>query len=225
MPAIRTLSVLILAVAVLPLTGCQKRLVAERNALFAQNTELQEELERSRSALDSAESDRQQMLGQMNQLQGQLAVERAKPPVEIRVPVLTPAANTTGFASIEGIETVTGQGTITVRVPGDVLFSAGKSTLRSAAKKTLGKIASVIKKDYDSNVIRVEGYTDTDPIRKSKWADNLDLSLARSAAVHRYLQKKGVKAKQLQAVGFGQWHPRSNKAKSRRVEIVVILND
>jgi outer membrane protein OmpA-like peptidoglycan-associated protein len=222
-------AVLALAAAVLPMTGCNKRLINERNALYSQNTELQNELNRCRAAMDSAEGDRSGLMNQISTLQNQLAAERSKPPVVQRVnvpmPVAAPVRANTGFDSIAGVETETGNGTITVRVPGDVLFASGKTTLRNEALSTLDKIVSVIVRDYPSKTIRVEGYTDTDPIRKSKWEDNLDLSLARAAAVHRHLQKKGVNAKNLEAVGLGEWHPRSTKAKSRRVEIVVVLNN
>ena len=223
------LVVLALAGAMVPLTGCNKRLIDERNALYAQNTELQDELNRCRAAMGSSEGDRSNLMSQIGGLQNQLAAERSKPPVvqrvEVPTPVITPVPAANGFASIAGVQTETGNGTITVRVPGDVLFSSGKTTLRSGALSTLDSIVRVIRRDYGSKTIRVEGYTDTDPIRKSKWADNLDLSLARAASVHRYLQKKGVPGRQLQAVGMGEWHPRSSKANSRRVEIVVVLND
>ena len=224
------MTVLALAALLAPLTGCNKRLINERNALYAQNTELQDELNRCRSAMDSSEGDRSSLMNQISTLQGQLAAERSKPPViqRVQVPgptIIAPAPAANGFASIAGVETETGNGTITVRVPGDVLFPSGKTTLRSEAKSTLDKIANVIRRDYGSKTIRVEGHTDTDPIRKSKWADNLDLSLARAASVHRYLQTKGITPKKLEAVGLGQWHPRSSKSKSRRVEIVVVLND
>ena len=112
----------------------------------------------------------------------------------------------------------------TVRVPGDVLFSAGKTILRKSAKKTLNQIAQVIEREYQHNIIHIKGYTDTDPIKKSKWADNLELSLQRAAAVHRHLQKQGVDPQQMEAVGLGPWHPQGSKSKSRRVEIVVILD-
>ncbi|MBL4701621.1 MAG: OmpA family protein [Phycisphaeraceae bacterium] len=219
------LAVVALACVVVPMTGCNKRLINERNALYAQNTELQDELNRCRAAMDSSEGGRSSLMSQISSLQNQLSVERSRPPVVRRVPVAVPTPVANGFASIAGVETEIGNGTITVRVPGDVLFPSGKTSLRSAAQGTLDKIASVIRRDYASKTIRVEGYTDTDPIRKSKWQDNLDLSLARAAAVHRYLQKKGVAAKKLEAVGMGQWHSRSSKAKSRRVEIIVVLND
>jgi chemotaxis protein MotB len=109
-----------------------------------------------------------------------------------------------------------------VRVPGDVLFSPGKIELKSTAKRTLDQIAQAIRGNHAGKMIRVEGYTDTDPIRKSPWTDNLELSLQRSAAVARYLQSKGVDGKRMYASGFGENKPRSSKANSRRVEIVVL---
>ena len=84
------------------------------------------------------------------------------------------------------------------------------------------QIAGVIKPQYASNVIRVVGHTDTDPIKKSKWEDNLQLSMERSASVHRYLQTRGIRPQLMEAVGNGQWHPKQTKATSRRVEIVVV---
>ena len=103
-------------------------------------------------------------------------------------------------------------------------FRRCKTTLRKSAKNTLNQIAAVIEREYQHNTIQVKGYTDTDPIKKSKWADNLDLSLQRAAAVHRYLQQQGVDPQRMEAVGLGPWHPQASKSKSRRVEIVVILD-
>jgi flagellar motor protein MotB len=95
-------------------------------------------------------------------------------------------------------------------------------TLRAAALKTLDEIAGVLKREYAGHVIRIEGYTDSDPIRRSKWKDNLELSLQRAAAVHRHLSSKGVPEENMYAAGFGAKKPQATKAKSRRVEIVVI---
>ena len=40
--------------------------------------------------------------------------------------------------------------------------------------------------------IRVDGHTDSTPIKVSKWKTNLDLSQARAESVKAYLIKKGV---------------------------------
>lgn len=187
------------------LTGCNnKRLVDERNNLYRQNQELQQRLNETRSALDSCLAD-------SSRLEAQLGQSRSLPP----------AAANTGFDHIPGVDVLQGPGQITVRVPGDVLFASGKVSLRGSAKSTLNQIAGAVKREYGSNTIRIEGYTDTDPIRKSKWKDNLELSLQRAASVHRYLQKQGISADHMYAAGYGETRPRGSKSKSRRVEIVV----
>ncbi len=114
------------------------------------------------------------------------------------------------------------RGTITVTLTNDVLFSSGKVTLKSSSRSRLNRIAQVIKRDYPGKEVWVIGYTDSDPIRKSKWKDNWQLSTERALAVTRYLIQEGISARHLVAAGRGQYHPvSSEKAKNRRVEIVV----
>jgi len=204
---------LVVAAALLVLPACQnQRLLSERDALYVPTRALQDELNRTRDALDAAEADRLAMIEQLEELRANQAARAVE---------LPPADS--GFSRIEGVETIQGAGTVTVRVPGDVLFEPGRVELKSSAKATLSEIADVIQEEYAGNTIRVEGYTDTDPIRKSSWDDNLELSLQRAAAVHRYLQEQGVDADRMYAAGFGQTKPRATKAQSRRVEIVVVL--
>ena len=87
--------------------------------------------------------------------------------------------------SLAGIEVTKDEkaGTVTVNVPGDVLFLSGQAELKESAKGTLNKVVSALKKDYAGKHILVQGYTDKDPISrtKDKWTDNLDLSAARAA--------------------------------------------
>ena len=71
------------------------------------------------------------------------------------------------------------------------------------------------------------GHTDTDPIQKSGWKDNWQLSSERALSVARYLVSHGVPEKQVRAVARGSTQPvasnstATGKAKNRRVEIVV----
>jgi len=196
------------------LTGCQyEQLQQENEALWSQNSELQDELAQSRMALEAME------VQQVN-----LVADREQPQGMVDVFTTSVAANTgTSFGKIQGVEAIRGANQITVRIPGDVLFGSGKAGLRKSARKTLGEIAQVIRHEYPGNTISIKGYTDTDPIKKSKWRDNLELSLHRSATVFRYLEKQGIKPANMEAGGRGQWHARKTKAKSRRVEIVVEL--
>ena len=52
--------------------------------------------------------------------------------------------------------------------PGDVLFAPGKADLKESAKATLNKIANAVKKDYGGKRLLVQGYTDRDPIARTK---------------------------------------------------------
>ncbi len=203
---------LLAVIGLMPMTGCNKRVKIERDALYAQNQELQEELDRARAALGSGHGDQSALLAEIEQLRAQLANQ----------PI---AGANTAFDNIPGVEAYATGGTVTVRVPGDILFASGKVDLKSSAKTTLNQIAGVIKNEYAGNTVRVEGYTDNDPIRKSKWKDNLELSLQRAAAVHRHMQSQGINADNMYAAGFGEARPGSTKAKSRRVEIVVVLQE
>jgi outer membrane protein OmpA-like peptidoglycan-associated protein len=214
----RVLTLVVLSVVMVGCAGQQ----AERDALFSQNKELADRLRECRAALDAAETDRARMASEVSRLQSELEAARAAAAAAAVAPTPGPAAGAnTAFSGIEGVESFASAGKITVRVPGDVLFAPGKVDLRPQALRTLDQVAAVIKQQYPGNTIRVEGYTDIDPIRKSKWTDNLELSLHRAAAVHRHLQKQGISRERMYAAGYGEAHPRDTKAKSRRVEIVV----
>lgn len=211
------------------LAGCQSNSPKEeRDRLYAQNVEAQLTLDRTRAALEAAEADRANLSSEVTRLQGELdAAHIARPaaPAAGAGVAPKPATPPSGFANIPGVDTIQTAKSITIRIPGDVLFESGKISLRSGALKTLEQVAAVIKKDYATKTVRVEGHADVDPIKRSNWDDNLELSLQRSAAVFRYLQKQGVNPVRMYASGFGDFHPRKTKALSRRVEIVVILND
>lgn len=229
---IHVASALLLCGLAMLLGGCKSSgLLEERDRLRAQNIEAQLTLDRTRAALEAAEADRANLSAEVTRLTGELeAAHVARPPAPVPVgPVAAgpakPAAPSNGFENIKDVETIQTAKTITLRIPGDVLFDSGKITLRSAALKSLDEIAAVIKKQYSTKTVRVEGYADVDPIKRSNWDDNLELSLQRSAAVFRHLQKVGVNPVRMYAAGFGDFHPRKTKALSRRVEIVVVLND
>lgn len=198
----------------LPMTGCNNRLKMERDALYLQNQELQDELDRARAALSGGQGDQSALIAEIESLRAQLA---AQPMNNI--------SDGTAFDNIAGVDAYNDGGTVTVRVQGDILFASGKVDLKGSAKSTLNQVASVIKNEYPGNTIRVEGYTDTDPIRKSKWKDNLELSLQRAAAVHRQLQTQGISADNMYAAGFGEARAQGSKEKSRRVQIVVVLRE
>jgi len=221
----RTGFTLLLGLTTLLAVGCQNKVHDENVKLHRQNRELQDQL-------SSAPNP-----DQMAQLQSEINARDAKIQ-ELENQLRQPApgqpqqANREGggeMNGLSGIEVTRDEvaGTVTVRVPGDVLFDSGKATLKTSSQGTLNKIANALKKDYSGKKVYVVGHTDSDPITKTKgiWDDNLDLSAARARAVHKYLADQGVPPKLLGMRAMADTDPRPNKNQSRRVEIVVSTRD
>ncbi len=212
--------------------GCQDSLKRDRDALMVQNQELQGDLDRTRMALDAAQAEREQLIAELQRAQAAAAAQQAQQQQPAAPQPTAPAANA-GFQDIAGTETIRGRGTITVRVPGDVLFASGSADLRAPSRRTLQQIAAVIKRDYAGNRIRIEGHTDSDPIRKTRnlWRDNYHLSEARARSVRDFLASQGVPNGNMAIVGHGADKPvasnrdATGKQRNRRVEIVVLVAD
>jgi flagellar motor protein MotB len=210
--------------------GCESQMHTENVELLRQNRELQDKLDAANAQLRDSPDPAQfkQLQAELLDRDHQLADLRNQP-APTTAPAFTAAAPTAAAASPFGeLETHfdARAGTVTVTLPGDVLFAAGQADLRPSARASLEKVATALKKTYPGRPIRVEGHTDADPIVKTKqdWDDNLDLSLARAAAVSRYLAAHGIDPKQVTTSGFGPYRPRgASKARNRRVEIVVVM--
>jgi chemotaxis protein MotB len=119
-----------------------------------------------------------------------------------------------------------------ISVPGSVLFKPGSAKLTTEAKATLSRIIEVIHEQYAGKHVRVDGFTDNEPVTRSKdkWDDNFDLSGGRALSVLHFLEAHGIEKKDLGFAGFGEERAKasnvteSNRAKNRRVEIVVSQN-
>ena len=185
-------------------------LTAEKAALEAQNADLRDTIN--------------EQAGQVQDLTNQLAAARAAKPAE---PVAPRTIDNNGPMASGWEKGLVGD---RVTVGTDILFAVGRANLTPAGKAALDKIARQIKADYSGLPVRVYGYTDSDPIVKTRnlWADNLDLSANRAMAVVRYLWARGVPKAQVETVAMGDTHfatantSKSGKAKNRRVEIIVI---
>jgi len=136
-------------------------------------------------------------------------------------------AEATGFGEGYDVAFDPAAGTITVTLQNMILFQSGKASLKSATSAELDHILSVLKQKYAGKKIDVVGHTDTDPIKKSPWKDNWELSAQRALSVARYLIDRGIPEDQVRAAGCGPARPvapnttTAGKAKNRRVEIVV----
>lgn len=117
-----------------------------------------------------------------------------------------------------------------VRLKGDVLFASGKADVKAAAKAQLAKIGGAIVEKGAQFIVRVDGHTDSDPIKVSKWKGNWHLSYARARAVLAELAGAGIPEDRMFIAAFGETAPRvandsaANKQKNRRVELMLVLS-
>ena len=107
-----------------------------------------------------------------------------------------------------------------------ILFDSNSASLRAASQTDIEKMAAVLQKYPDTNVI-VEGHTDnsgTDAI-------NLPLSERRAQAVASATAAKGVDASRISTHGYGATQPVADNATpagkqaNRRVEVAIFANE
>ncbi len=122
------------------------------------------------------------------------------------------------------------RGRMVLELPSAVMFESGKAELSDKGKKTLNKVAEVLKEIKDRD-LQVAGHTDKDRLsEKSAYETNWHLSTARAVAVVIYLREKGVSPKRLSAAGYARYQPvasnktKRGKARNRRIEITLVPN-
>lgn len=229
-------------VALIPLSiGCdEKRLKAENQQLSAANLDWQNRFNAQKDENERLKGENENLLGQLAgrdrtiaDLQTRLTAAPpppAPPVVPSTAPPTAPPSESgdTGFPA--DMDVTRSAGLVTVTLASDLLFDSGKASLKISAKAALDRVADVIKSKYGGNRIRVVGHTDSDPIKKSGWKDNWDLSFNRARAVALHLMEQGVSSKNIEMVGMGDTSPRVSpekspldKAKNRRVGIQVVL--
>ena len=117
-------------------------------------------------------------------------------------------------------------GEIVVNLPSDVLFDSGRDSLKASAKSSLTQVATELNSRYPGKSIQLIGFTDTDPIKKSKarYETNHHLGFERAFSVGEFLQSKGVANERISYASHGPNKPMGTKAQSRRVELVVVVD-
>jgi chemotaxis protein MotB len=180
------------------------------------------EHENLKGLLDREKSEKGQLAEQVTQ--GQQTIEELQKKIADRK---QNPAEASGFGPGYDVSFDASAGTVTVTLPNTILFDSGKETLKNASSTELNHIASVLQSQYAGRQIDVVGHTDSQPIKKSKWKDNWELSSQRALSVTRYLIQHGIAADKIRAVGRGESQPiasnatPSGRARNRRVEIVV----
>lgn len=107
-----------------------------------------------------------------------------------------------------------------------ILFDVDKATLKPASRDQLAKLAIILNKYDDTNIL-LEGHTDA----TGSDEHNLDLSRLRAQSVSNYLASVGVNAARFTIMGYGEAQPiasndtEEGRQLNRRVEVAIYAND
>jgi chemotaxis protein MotB len=213
---------MLMMLAAIPILGGCSAWEKKYKGLNVEHQNLQGLYENCVDSLEASNSEKSQMGQEL--VTSQQTIEELQQLISERN--ISPG-EATGFG--EGVDVAFDEraGTITVTLPNAILFSSGKATLKQTTISELKHVMTVITERYSDKQVEVIGHTDSDPIKKSKWKDNWQLSSERALSVLRYLASNGIGEDRIVAVAAGQSRPiasngtTSGKARNRRVEIVV----
>ena len=182
---------------------------SEIRALREERASLKSQIQRQKNELDAARGE-----------VAEAGARMAEPAPE----------TTTSFPELDsmGISYGMRDGNMVISIPSSITFPSGQATLSKDGQKALQNVATTLRKEYAGAKYGIEGHTDSDPIKKSKFSSNRDLSIARAMAVLTYLVEEcQIPDDACVVAGHGQYDPvgsnktDAEKAKNRRVEIVV----
>ena len=107
-----------------------------------------------------------------------------------------------------------------------ILFETNSSILQSEAKININKLAVILKKYHDTNIL-VTGHTDFDGTLQY----NQTLSEERAKSVSDYAKEQAINISRLSVIGLGETEPVASnetavgKRLNRRVEIAIFANE
>lgn len=125
-----------------------------------------------------------------------------------------------------------------IRIVGDrfvfqseVLFDLGSDRLGQEGTQKLMRLAQTLKEIAAKIpreihwILRVDGHTDTLPIKTQEFKSNWELSTARAVSVVKFLIQQGIDPQNLAAAGFGEFNPLDkgkdpqSLSRNRRIEL------
>lgn len=125
---------------------------------------------------------------------------------------------------------LTGEG-LMITIMDDVFFDEGSAEVKINAQKTALELANLLHSDPPHEVV-VTGHTDDQPISRSSFASNWELSVARAVNFMTIiLGENKLDPTMFSAKGYGEYKPtvpntsEENRQKNRRVELLVLPNE
>lgn len=208
----------------------------ERDRLEQERLSLIEERNRLQGALAQREGAQRAALREIDDLNAKLAQANAdfddmKRLYDEQATDMGPSDDELeAFRDLDGVKAERAGADVRLTVDQAILFAPGSTAVTATGTKVLRGVARILKENYPTGTIRVEGHTDNQPTKrvKDRFPTNWELSVARSCAVVRVLiQNQDVAPERASAVGYGEYRPVSSnatpagRASNRRVEIYV----
>jgi flagellar motor protein MotB len=215
-------------------TGAQNKAIDERDALIAENEELEGRIQLLRSRIaninhevsfqgtiiqiqeDIIKVGADVVKGQDAKLQQQSAIIRSAAEVIRTQDQALKVVQRTYDTLVAVLEPQVGDGTVVLKIENgillvnlaaEILFPSGSAELSNDGNMVIGKVAEGIGRiPYQ---VVVAGYTDNVPIGKklsSRFANNWELAGARSAKVVSLLEEIGIESRRLISISFGENH-------------------
>lgn len=214
----------------------QRQLELLQKGSEMESSKLSTELERTRLELQRKEDELRKLERELNDRSALLA-EKEKRVKELEdllkkqedaIKALRDkvAAALIGFKD-KGLTVTEKDGKVYVSMEAKLLFASGSYTVDKEGKDALMKLAKILEEQKDLEIL-VEGHTDTDKLNSTNVPrDNWELSVLRSTSVVKLmLENSKMDPKKISAAGRSEYIPvdASDKAKNRRIEIVLIPN-
>ncbi len=207
-----TVTVVLLSVAGLTLTGCatkeyvQEQVQASQKVSETKIAEVQTSVEGNQAEISKLHATDAEMAGQISQLS-----DTAKD-------ALQRADEAGKLAKGKFLYEVT-------LTDNDVQFGLNKAKLSDEAKAALDQFATKLKNENKNVYIEIQGHTDSTGSEKY----NLELGYKRAEQVLRYLNmEQGFALSRMNVISYGEYKPiadnktREGRAQNRRVTLVVL---
>lgn len=207
------------------------RALAEMDFAEFERTALTEQRERARLDARTREADAARMQARIAENAGaqqKLAADQARLDADVAQQVAADSRQAALSSQQQAAELQRGLDDLHAQVTdhglvltlGDVLFTSGKSDLRSVASGHLDKLAAFLTR-YPQRTVTIQGYTDS--LGNEDY--NLRLSEQRAESVRLYLAGHGVASSRLAASGRGESDPvadndsSAGRQQNRRVQV------
>jgi chemotaxis protein MotB len=164
---------------------------------------------------------------EVNSEKGQAKDDFEKLAAEIKKNIKEGQKNNHGEGDLQQVKFIVDKRGLVLRFSERFFFDSGEASIRPEIIPILNSIAQTLEKI--PNHIRIEGHTDSVPIRTPRFPSNWELSTARATSIIHYsLTHYQFEPTRLSAAGYGEFRPIApnntyeGRSQNRRVDIVIL---